>query len=81
MLTFEIDVKYIDEAGLNGDIKQTFKQTIVVPAQKFAYCVHSGRMVSGEGVFNVNPIVYTTAMTVEHRKTACISRVLLTVVR
>ncbi len=35
--TFEIDVKYIDEAGLNGDIKQTFKQTIVVPAQKFAY--------------------------------------------
>ena len=22
--TFEIDVKYIDEAGLNGDIKQTF---------------------------------------------------------
>lgn len=31
--TFEIDVKYVDGTGLNDDIKQT----IVVPAQKFAY--------------------------------------------
>ena len=27
--TFEIDVEYVDESGLNGNIKQTFKQTIV----------------------------------------------------
>lgn len=59
--TFEIDVKYIDEAGLNGDIKQTFKQTIVVPAQKFAYQGTFWKNGKGEGVFNVNPIVYTTA--------------------
>ena len=59
--TFEIDVKYIDETGLNGDIKQTFKQTIVVPAQKFAYQGTFWKNGKGEGVFNVNPIVYTTA--------------------
>ena len=59
--TFEIDVKYVDGKGLNGDIKQTFKQTIVVPAQKFAYQGTFWKNGKGEGVFNVNPIVYTTA--------------------
>ena len=59
--TFEIDVKYVDEAGLNGDIKQTFKQTIVVPTQKFAYQGTFWKNGIGEGIFNVNPIVYTTA--------------------
>ncbi|MEO4797749.1 hypothetical protein ABHZ39_19580 [Bacteroides uniformis] len=58
--TFEIDVKYVDGAGLNGNIKQTFKQTIVVPAQKFAYQGTFWKNGKGEGVFNVNPIVYNT---------------------
>ena len=55
--TFEIDVKYVDGTGLNDDIKQT----IVVPAQKFAYQGTFWKNGKGEGVFNVNPIVYTTA--------------------
>lgn len=59
--TFEIDVKYVDTEGINGDIKQTFKQTIVAPTQKFAYQGTFWKNGKGEGVFNVNPIVYTTA--------------------
>ncbi len=58
--TFEIDVEYVDESGLNGNIKQTFKQTIVVPVQKFAYQGTYWKNGIGEGVFNVNPIVYNT---------------------
>ncbi|WP_348768819.1 hypothetical protein [uncultured Bacteroides sp.] len=59
--TFEIDVKYIDNAGLNGDIKQTFKQTIIAPTQNFAYQGTYWKNGVGEGIFNVNPIVYATA--------------------
>ena len=58
--TFEIDIKYVDGTDLNGDIKQTFKQTIVVPAQKFAYQGTFWKNGKGEGVFNVNPIVFNT---------------------
>ena len=57
---FEITVRYLDEAGLNGDVKQTFKQKIVVPEQKFAYQGTFWKGGTGAGVFNVNPIVYNT---------------------
>lgn len=57
--TFEIDVKYVDGTGLNDDIKQT----IVVPAQKFAYQGTFWKNGKGEGVFNVNPIVLKTIAT------------------
>ena len=58
--TFEIDVEYVDPNGLNGNIKQTFKQTIVAPTQKFAYQGTYWKDGKGEGVFNVNPIVFST---------------------
>lgn len=58
--TFEIDVEYVDPNGLNGNIKQTFKQTIVAPTQKFAYQGTYWKDGKGEGVFNVNPIVFRT---------------------
>ena len=60
--TFEIDVEYVDESGLNGNIKQTFKQTIVAPTQKFAYQGTYWKDGKGEGVFNVNPIVFNTSI-------------------
>ena len=60
--TFEIDVEYVDESGLNGNIKQTFKQTIVAPTQKFAYQGTYWKDGKGEGVFNVNPIVFKTSI-------------------
>ena len=60
--TFEIDVEYVDPNGLNGNIKQTFKQTIVAPTQKFAYQGTYWKDGKGEGVFNVNPIVFNTAI-------------------
>ena len=58
--TYEIDVEYVDPAGLNGNIKQTFKQTIVAPTQQFAYQGTYWADGKGEGVFNVNPIVFNT---------------------
>ena len=58
--TFEIDIEYVDPNGLNGNIKQTFKQTIVAPTQKFAYQGTYWKDGKGEGVFNVNPIVFST---------------------
>ena len=60
--TFEIDIEYVDESGLNGNIKQTFKQTIVAPTQKFAYQGTYWKDGKGEGVFNVNPIVFNTSI-------------------
>ena len=60
--TFEIDVEYVDPNGLNGNIKQTFKQTIVAPTQKFAYQGTYWKDGKGEGVFNVNPIVFNTSI-------------------
>ena len=58
--TYEIDVEYIDPAGLNGNIKQTFKQTIEAPTQTFSYQGTYWADGKGEGVFNVNPIVFNT---------------------
>ena len=58
--TYEIDVEYIDPAGLNGNIKQTFKQTIEAPTQEFSYQGTYWADGKGEGVFNVNPIVFNT---------------------
>ena len=58
--TYEIDVEYIDPAGLNGNIKQTFKQTIEAPTQDFSYQGTYWADGKGEGVFNVNPIVFNT---------------------
>ena len=58
--TYEIDVVYVDESGLNGNINQTFKQTIVAPTQQFAYQGTYWADGKGEGVFNVNPIVFNT---------------------
>ena len=60
--TYEIDVVYVDESGLNGNINQTFKQTIVAPTQQFAYQGTYWKDGKGEGVFNVNPIVFNTSI-------------------
>ena len=57
---FEITVKYVDPEGVHGAIKQTFKQTIEIPTQEFAYQSTYWKDGAGEGVFNVNPIVYNT---------------------
>ena len=57
---FEITVKYVDPEGVHGAIKQTFKQTIEIPTQEFAYQATYWKDGVGEGVFNVNPIVYNT---------------------
>jgi hypothetical protein len=45
---------------LNGNIKQTFKQTIEAPTQTFSYQGTYWADGKGEGVFNVNPIVFNT---------------------
>ena len=57
---FEITVKYKDPKGVHGAIVQTFKQVIEIPTQEFAYQATYWKDGIGEGVFNVNPIVYNT---------------------
>ena len=57
---FEITVKYVDPDGVHGAVKQTFKQVIEIPTQEFAYQATYWKDGIGEGVFNVNPIVYNT---------------------
>ncbi len=57
---FEITVKYVDPKGVHGAVKQTFKQTIEIPTQEFAYQGTYWKDGVGEGVFNVNPIVFRT---------------------
>lgn len=57
---YEITVEYQDPTGVNGSVQQTFVQNIIVPAQQFAYQGTYWKDGKGEGVFNVNPIVYNT---------------------
>ena len=57
---FEITVKYKDPEGVHGAVQQTFKQTIEIPTQEFAYQGTYWKDGIGEGVFNVNPIVFRT---------------------
>lgn len=62
---FEIAVKYISKDAAYGSVNQTFTQTINVPEQTFNYqgtYWKDGQPMAGTGVFNVNPLVYKTAV-------------------
>ena len=59
---YEITVEYQDPTGVNGSVQQTFVQNIIVPTQQFAYQGTYWKDGKGEGVFNVNPIVYNSAI-------------------
>ncbi|CDF16273.1 uncharacterized protein BN821_00760 [Bacteroides sp. CAG:98] len=58
--TFDIEIEYVDAVGTVGNITQHFTQEIVAPKQEFAYQGTYWKNGIGEGIFNVNPLVFTT---------------------
>ena len=52
--------EYVDAVGTVGNITQHFTQEIVAPNKNLLTKEHTGKMVTGEGIFNVNPLVFTT---------------------
>ena len=58
--TFDIEIEYVDAVGTVGNITQHFTQEIVAPKQEFAYQGTYWKNGTGEGIFNVNPLVFTT---------------------
>lgn len=60
--TYTVTVKFIDNAvTAHGDIHMDFIVDVVVPTQNFAYQGTYWKDGVGQGVFNVNPMVYNPA--------------------
>jgi len=58
--TYTLTVKFIDKTAskVKGDILMDFIMDVTIPTQEFAYQGTFWRNGVGEGVFNVNPLVY-----------------------